>query len=234
MTLRTVGLIGGMSYHSTVDYYLGINDAVAHAVGGHASAPILLSSLDFQQVRDLQVVEDWPAAGRLLAHHARILQDAGAHAVLICTNLMHKVAPAVQDAIDIPLIHIADAVARAATDRGVTSLGIMGAGWTMREDFYADRLTLGGIHPVRAGADDADLTDQIVFDELTQGVVLDSSKEKLLGVVERLVGDGADGVVLGCTELPLILSDGDATVPLIDSTKAHVRAAVDFILGERD
>ena len=232
MGLRTIGLIGGISYHSTVDYYMGINDAVAAAVGGHTSAPLLMSSLNFQMVRDFQVAGDWEGAGQLLAGQARILQQAGAEAIVICANLMHKVAPAVEQSIDVPLIHIADAVAAVATERGVGKLGIMGTGWTMREDFYADRLTQDGIEPVKASQADADLTDRIVFDELTLGIIRDESRAELLGVVNRLAQAGSQGVVLGCTELPLILSQSDTPVVLIDSTKAHVAASVRFILGE--
>jgi len=232
MGLRTIGLIGGISYHSTVDYYMGINDAVAAAVGGHTSAPLLMSSLNFQMVRDFQVAGDWEGAGQLLAGQARILQQAGAEAIVICANLMHKVAPAVEQSIDVPLIHIADAVATVATERGVGKLGIMGTGWTMREDFYADRLTQDGIEPVKASQADADLTDRIVFDELTLGIIRDESRAELLGVVNRLAQAGSQGVVLGCTELPLILSQSDTPVVLIDSTKAHVAASVRFILGE--
>jgi len=227
-----LGLIGGMSYHSTVDYYMGINTAVADEVGSHASAPLLLSSLNFQQVRDVQVSDDWEGAGRLLAHHARLLQGAGAEAVIICTNLMHKVAPMVQEAIDVPLLHIADAVAEEARRRDLSSLGIMGAKRTMTDSFYADLLAADGIEPVIARPEDADLTERIVFNELTQGIILDSSHVQLMGVMERLSQAGAEGIVLACTELPLILSQEYTPIPLINSTDAHVNAAVRFVLGK--
>jgi len=232
MTLRTIGLLGGMSYHSTVDYYMGINDAIASAMGGHTSAPLLVDSLNFQQVRDMQVAEDWEGAGRLLAHHARLLQGAGAEAVMICTNLMHKVAPMVEEAIDVPLLHIVDAVAEEAHRRGLSSLGIMGAGWTMRDPFYAGLLADKGIEPVIAMGEDIELTDAIVFEELTQGIILDYSRDRLLGVVDRLSQAGAEGIVLACTELPLILTQECTPIPLINSTHAHVRAAIRFVLGD--
>jgi len=232
MNMRTLGLIGGMSYHSTVDYYMGINDAVAEQMGGHTSAPLIISSVNFQQVRDFQLADDWDGAGRFLAHHARLLQDAGAEAVVICTNLMHKVAPMVEEAIDIPLLHIVDAVAQAADERDLSSLGIMGAQWTMANGFYSDILADKGITPVIANDDDIRLTDRIVFEELTQGIILDSSRTLLLGVVNRLAQAGAEGVVLACTELPLILSQENTPIPLINSTDAHVQASVRFILGE--
>ena len=230
MTLHPIGLLGGMSYHSTIDYYRGINDAVAEAKGGHTSAPLLLASLNFAEVHALQDAGDWAGAGRLLADHARRLQDAGAQAIAICTNLMHKVAPDVEAAIDVPLLHIVDAVAAAAQARGLASLGIMGARWTMTEPFYADRLAQCGVRPVRASDDDVTLTDRIVFDELTRGIVRDPSRAALLGVVSRLAAAGADGIALSCTELPLILHESNCPVPVVESTGAHVAACARFVL----
>ena len=231
MTLRTLGLIGGITYHSTIDYYREINQRVATAVGGHASAPLVMVSLNFQEVRDRQIAEDWSGAGQALARHGRTLQAAGAEAVAICANLMHKVAPAVEQAIDVPLIHIVDAVAAVANAQGLACLGIMGANWTMRDQFYPQRLAENGIRTVQASDADIALTDRIVFEELTQGVLLDSSRAALLGVVDRLAQAGADGVIMGCTEIPLLLSQADSEVPLIDSMRAHVDAAVRFVLG---
>ncbi|MDR1767816.1 MAG: amino acid racemase [Propionibacteriaceae bacterium] len=229
--MRTIGLLGGMSYLSTGDYYTRVNGAVAAALGGHNSAPILLDSLNFADVHAFQKAGDWVGAGRLLADHARRLAAAGAQAVAICTNLMHKVAPAVEDAIDVPLLHIVDAVADDARARGLRSLGIMGARWTMTEDFYASRLSARGVEPVKAEPADVATTDRIVFDELTQGVIRDQSRAELLGVVERLVAAGADGVLLGCTELPLILTPDNCPHPIIDSTHAHVAAIARFVLS---
>lgn len=232
MKLRTIGLIGGITYHSTIDYYRLINEQVAAQLGGHTSAPLVMISLNFQEVRDRQMAEDWDKSGEIMAQHGRTLQAAGAEAVMICANLMHKVAPAVERAIDVPLIHIVDAVAAAAGDRNLSSLGVMGAKWTMRDEFYRLRLAENGIRAVQASDANIELTDQIVFDELTQGIILDSSRIKLLGVVDQLAQAGADGVVLGCTEIPLILSQKDSPIPLIDSMQAHVDAAVQFILGD--
>jgi len=229
MNLRTIGLLGGMTYHSTVDYYMGINDAIAARLGGHASAPLLMSSLNFQDIRDLQLAGDWTGAGQLLAAHAQKLEAAGAEAVVICTNLMHKVAPDVEASIKVPLIHIVDAVADEAANRGLTRLGLMGAEWTMRDPFYERRLADDGIAWVPASEDDIQLTDQIVFDELTRGVILDTSRIKLLGVVNDLAQRGAQGVILGCTEIPLIVNQSHTDVPLIDSAQAHIRAVVKFM-----
>jgi len=230
--MRCIGLLGGMSYHSTVDYYTGINRAVAATLGGHHSAPLVLSSLDFAQVREYQQAGDWDGAGALLADHALRLERAGAEAVVLCTNLMHKVAAAVEDRLTVPLLHIVDAVAAESRRLGLGSLGILGAAWTMTEPFYADRLAAAGITPVRAGSADVTLTDRIIFDELTRGVVTEASRAALQGVVDRLAAAGAAGVLLGCTELPLLLDDSSSPLPVVDSTLAHVRAAASFVLGQ--
>jgi aspartate racemase len=237
--MQTLGIIGGMSWHSTAEYYRLLNTAVAERLGGHHSARIALSSVDFDDVRALQLAGDWEGAGVLLTEHGRRAQAAGADVVLIATNLMHKVAPAVEAALDVPLLHIADAVAAAAGERGLRRLGVIGSRWVMTEDFYAERLGRHGIDVVRPDAGgtaweaDAALVDGIVFDELTQGVVREESRRELVGVIERLAAAGADGVVLGCTELDLILDEDVSPLPLVDSTTAHVAAAVEVALGAR-
>ncbi|QCR19148.1 aspartate/glutamate racemase family protein [Agrococcus sp. SGAir0287] len=222
--MDTIGLIGGMSWHSTLDYYRAINARVAEALGGHHSARILLTSLDFDAVRDCQVREDWDAAGAMLAEEARRLETAGADRIALCTNLMHKVAPAVEAAIDVPLDHIGDAVALAARERGIARLGILGTDWVMRERFYADRLAAHGVDAVVPGPEDRAIVDRIVWDELTRGIVRDASRDAYRGVVERLVAQGAEGVVLACTEIQLLLGPGDVAVPVIDSMAAHADA----------
>ncbi|GAA2173028.1 aspartate/glutamate racemase family protein [Agrococcus versicolor] len=228
--METIGLIGGMSWHSTVDYYRAINARVAEALGGHRSARILLSSLDFAEVRDLQVREDWDAAGALLAEEALRLQTAGAHRIAICTNLMHKVAPAVEAAIDVPLVHIADAVAARATTLGVRRLGILGTDWVMREPFYRDRLAAHGMEGMAPAADDRAVVDGIVWSELTRGIVSPASRAAYLGVIDRLVADGAEAVVLACTEIQLLVRQEDVPVPIVDSMAAHADAIVDAAL----
>lgn len=213
-----------MSWHSTADYYRGINLAIAEALGGHHSARVLLSSLDFAEVRALQIAERWDDASALLGAEAARLETAGASAVAICTNLMHKVAPAVEARITVPLIHIGDAVAAHAAPLGAHRLGVLGTDWTMREPFYRDRLATHGIGVIVPEAADRAVVDRIVWDELTHGIVRASSRRAYLEVVDRLAAQGADAVVLACTEIQLLLADGDARVPLIDSMAAHVDA----------
>lgn len=222
--METIGLIGGMSWHSTLDYYRAINARVAEALGGHHSARILLSSLDFASVRDCQVREDWQAAGAMLATEARRLEAAGADRIAICTNLMHKVAPAVEAAITVPLDHIGDAVAAEARERGVARLGILGTDWVMREPFYAERLARHGIDIVIPGAADRAVVDRIIWDELTRGIVTEASRAAYLDVAARLVAGGAEGIVLACTEIQLLLGADDVSVPVIDSMAAHAAA----------
>jgi aspartate racemase len=218
---RTLGLIGGMSWHSTATYYRLINEAVAAERGGHSSAKIVLQSLDFSEIRACQLAGDWARAGALLAGAARHCVDSGADVVAICTNLMHKVAPEVEGAIDVPLLHIADAVAAEGERRGWQRLGILGTRWVMEEPFYADRLARHGKQAVTPDAADRELVDRIVFDELTQGKVVESSRAAYLDVVGRLAEQGAEAVVLACTEIGLLIGPDDSPLPIIDSAEVH-------------
>ncbi|HEX6151848.1 aspartate/glutamate racemase family protein [Nocardioides sp.] len=229
--MRTLGLIGGMSWHSTATYYRIINEVVADRLGGHASAPIALQSLDFATIRQCQVDGDWAGAGVLLGRAAQACVTGGADAVAICTNLMHKVAPAVESAVDVPLLHIGDAVAGVASSHGWTRLGILGTRWVMEESFYADRLARHGITAVVPSEPERELVDRVVFDELTQGKIVDASRAAYVDVIERLASQGAEAVVLACTEIGLLVSGPDSPLPLICSADAHARALADFSLA---
>ncbi len=229
--MRTLGIIGGMSWYSTAEYYRVLNTAVQERLGGHHSAHLLLESLDFAEVRELQLADDWAGAGEVLAAAGRRLEAAGADAVLIATNLMHKVAPAVEAAIDVPLLHIADAVADVATTAGHRTLGVIGTRWVMAEPFYADRLARHGIGAVVPEPAAQEEVDRIIFDELTQGEVTEGSRARLLAVVDDLRAAGADAVVLACTELELALPAGEGPVPLIDSARVHALAAAELALA---
>lgn len=228
--MRKIGLIGGMSWHSTAEYYRMINDEVSARLGGHHSASLVLESLDFEPVRALQLSDDWDAAGRLLAEAGRRVCAAGAEAVLLCTNLMHRVAPEVEAAIDVPLLHIGDAVAAEASAQGIHTVGLLGTDWVMRESFYADRLARHGIATVVPPDSDRQLVDRVVFDELTRGVVRDESRAAYVRVVEQLAVAGASAVVLACTEIGLLLGPDDSPLPVIDSAAAHAHAAVRLML----
>lgn len=230
--METLGLIGGMSWHSTATYYRIINETVAARRGGHASARISLQSLDFSEVRQCQVDGDWARAAALLAEAGLRCQESGATTVAICTNLMHKVAPQVEAALDVPLLHIADAVAAEAARLERRTLGILGASWVMEESFYADRLARHGIAALAPEAADRAVIDAIIFDELTQGVVREESRAAYVDVIGRLAARGADAVVLACTEIGLLVGPDDSPLPLIDSAEAHARELARTALGE--
>lgn len=182
--MRTIGLIGGMSWHSTASYYRIINETVAHRRGGHASAPIALQSLDFATVRQHQIDGDWTAAGDLLREAARRVVAGGADVVAICTNLMHEVAPAVEGTVDVPLLHIADAVAASPAANGWDRLGVLGARRVMEDGFYTERLARHGISAITPAAADRELVDRVVFTELTRGQIRDDSRAAFVGVIE--------------------------------------------------
>jgi aspartate racemase len=228
--MRTIGLIGGLSWYSTVGYYQVINDAVQRRRGGHASAQIALQSLDFSAVRSMQQRGAWGEAGALLADAGRRCERAGADLVLICSNLMHRVADDVQDAVDIPLLRITDAIAARARAEGHETIGILGTHWTMEEDFYAGALARAGLDVVVPDADDRVLADQVIFDELTQGEVRAESRTEYARIAGDLAARGAGAIVLACTEIELLLRPGDTPVPLLDSMRVHAEAAVDAAL----
>jgi aspartate racemase len=232
-TMQTIGLIGGMSWHSTVEYYRVINELVAERRGGHASARVVLQSLDFAEVRDCQVEGDWARAGRLLAGAAQDCERSGADVVLICTNLMHRVADDVQGAIDVPLLHIADAIADRARDEGWSRLGVLGTRWVMEEDFYVGRLARHGLDVVVPGPADRTEADRVIFDELTRGIVRDESRATYADILARLADQGAEAVVLGCTEIELLVRPEDAPLPVLESMRTHAEAAVAVALGDR-
>ncbi len=219
--MRTIGLIGGMSWHSTMTYYRLLNEAVARDCGGHSSAKIVLQSLDFAEVRACQLAGDWDGAADLLSTAAQRCQDGGADVVAICTNLMHKVAPQVEASLRVPLLHIADAVAAEADRSGWTRLGILGTKWTMQEDFYADRLARHGKVALIPTHGDCERIDSIIFDELTQGIVRERSRAEYIRVIEGLAAQGAEAVVLACTEIGLLLEPGQSPLPVIDSAEVH-------------
>jgi aspartate racemase len=230
--MKTIGLIGGMSWHSTLNYYRVINELVAERLGGHTSAKVVLESLDFAEVRDCQVRGDWAAAGRLLAEAAQRCERSGADVVLICTNLMHRVADDVQAAIDVPLLHIADAIADRAHESGWSRLGVLGASWVMEEDFYVGRLERAGMTvdvPDAAGRADV---DRIIFDELTLGRVEDRSRATYAGIIQRLAESGSEALVMACTEIELLVRPEHSPIPLLDSMRTHAEAAVAFALGD--
>ncbi|MCF6734243.1 aspartate/glutamate racemase family protein [Blastococcus sp. KM273129] len=229
--MRTIGLLGGMSWESSALYYRLLNEAVRDRLGGFHSARCILLSVDFAGVQRLQAAGEWAAAGELLAADARALQDAGADLVLLCTNTMHTVADAVTGAIDVPFLHIGDTTAEAITAAGLTRVGLLGTGYTMAQPFLVDRLAAAGLEVLVPEQPDRDLVHRVIYDELVLGVVREESRRTYQEVVGRLVARGAQGVVLGCTEIELLIGPDDVPVPTFPTTALHA-AAVRAALGE--
>jgi aspartate racemase len=229
--MRTIGMLGGMSWESTAEYYRLANLLVAQRLGGLHSAEVLMYSLDFAPIEELQVSGAWDEAAEVLAGGARVLESAGTDVLLLCTNTMHKVADQVQAAVDVPLIHIVDVTAEAVKAAGLTTVGLLGTGFTMEQDFYRDRFVARGPDLLVPGKEDRDLVHRVIYDELCKGVVDDDSRRAYQDVIGRLVADGAEGVVLGCTEIELLVCQQHSPVPVFPTTRLHVEAAVDAALA---
>jgi aspartate racemase len=223
--MRTIGLLGGMSWESTALYYRIINETVRDALGGLHSAKIVLYSVDFHEVERMQHAGNWTEAGACLAAAARSVQAAGADFLVLCTNTMHKVAPAIERAVTIPLLHIADPTAEAIAAAGISNVAVLGTRFTMEQSFYADRLRKHGIDVVVPDAAERESLHRIIYDELCQGRVLDASRAVYRRIIERIVAAGAAGVVLGCTEITMLVGAADSRVPVFDTTLIHARAA---------
>jgi aspartate racemase len=230
-SMRRIGLLGGMSWESTALYYRLLNEDVRERLGGFHSARLVMASVDFAEVEAMQVAGDWEAAGALLADEARALEAAGAACVVLCTNTMHKVADTIEAAVGIPLIHLADVTADAVRAAGVGTVALLGTRFTMEQPFYADRLHSHGVEVLVPEPDDLALVHEVIYDELVLGVVREESRAAYVDVVRRLVDRGAGGVVLGCTEIELLVGPGDVDVPVFATTALHARAAVDFALA---
>ncbi|UBH27455.1 aspartate/glutamate racemase family protein [Aeromonas enteropelogenes] len=230
--MKCIGLLGGMSWESTVSYYQALNRGVKARLGGLHSARVLLSSVDFAEIERLQHAGDWPATARLLAEAARNVQAGGADFLLIGTNTMHKVAPEIEAAIDIPLLHIADATAHRLLADGVKKVGLLGTRFTMEQDFYKGRLqTRFGLEVLVPPEAQRERVHRIIYDELCLGQIREPSRAEYLAIIEGLAAAGAEAVILGCTEIALLVGEAKAAVPLYDTTAIHAEAAVRLALG---
>jgi aspartate racemase len=228
--LRPLGLVGGMSWHSTATYYRRINERVAAARGAHASARISLQSLDFSEVRACQLAEDYARSGRMIAEAGRACRAGGAEVLAICTNLMHRNYDDLARAVDVPVLHIADAVAAAALREGHRTVGLLGTRPVMEMDFYATRLAAHGLSVVVPGAADRAEVDRVVFEEITRGAFLDTSRERYVGVMQDLASRGADVVALACTEIGLLVPQDVAPLPVVDTALVHADLLADLAL----
>ncbi|MFD5213312.1 aspartate/glutamate racemase family protein [Microbacterium sp. NPDC058345] len=224
--MKTIGVLGGMSWESSLEWYRLANERVRDQLGGHHSARVLLDSLDFAEIEALQAADDWPAAGALLAERAARLESAGADLIVLCTNTMHLVADRIEQAISIPFLHIADTTADAVIGSGLRRVGLLGTAFTMERPFYRERLEAREISVLTPDADDRADVHRVIYDELVHGVIRPESRELYRHVIERLVARGAEGIILGCTEIELLVSSADAPVPVFPTTALHVDAAL--------
>jgi aspartate racemase len=233
--MKILGLIGGMSWESTIPYYRHINEFVKERLGGLHSANLVLYSVDFHEVERLQRIGDWRGAGQLLAAAARSLEAAGANCVLLCTNTMHIVAPAVEAAVRIPLLHIADPTADVIKAAGLSVVGLLGTRFTMEQDFYRERLTARhGLTVLTPSAADRELVHRIIYEELCLGKILPASRDAYRKIIATLAAQGAQAVILGCTEIALLIRQSDAAVPLFDTTSIHALHAAAWALEPSD
>ena len=229
--MKTIGLLGGMSWESTQGYYRAINEGVKEALGGLHSAKLVLNSVDFAEIEACQQSGDWRKAGEILAQAAQGVEAAGADCLLICTNTMHKVAEDIDDAISIPLIHIADATGEALKQAGVKRVGLLGTAFTMEQDFYKGRLSeRHDLEVLVPKAEDRALIHRVIFQELCVGITTNASKAEYLRIIEALKEQGAEAVILGCTEIGMLVTQADTNTPLFDTTEIHAGAAVTFAL----
>lgn len=230
--MQTIGLIGGMSWESTAKYYRLINEQVKAMLGGFHSAKILLYSVDFAEIEKLQSIEDWHSGAETMIDIALRLQAAGADLILICTNTMHKVADSVQEKLSIPLLHIADATAEELINHNISKAVLLGTKYTMKQTFYSDKISAAGIEVIIPDDEDVELINHVIYNELCLGVVSAESRRAFAGIIDKMAEAGAQGVVLGCTEIGLLISPEDAAIPVFDTTQIHAAAAVKMAVDE--
>lgn len=230
--MKTIGLIGGMTWHSTLEYYRLINAGIHERLGGSHSARCVLYSVDFDEIEKLQTEGAWDLLSSCLVHAAKRVEAAGADFLLICANTMHRLAEPVQAAVSIPLLHIADATATEVRRRGLKALGLLGTRYTMEQEFLRSRLEGHGLRILIPGEDERRVVHKVIYEELGRGIILDSSRKAYGAIIGNLQARGAEGVILGCTEIPLLIRAEDAPVPVFDTTALHATAAVHQALAE--
>ncbi len=229
--MKTIGLLGGMSWESTVGYYRAINEGIKKKLGGLHSAKIAMYSVDFEPIERLQHKGDWEGTAEILSQAAQNIQSAGADFLLICTNTMHKVAPQIQSAIKIPILHIADATAEILVNKGIKKVGLLGTAFTMEQDFYKGRLIEKyGVNVLVPNKEDRQVVHRIIYQELCLGKFKPDSKYEYLRIIDLLASQGAEAVILGCTEIGMLVSQGDTSVMLLDTTAIHAEKAVAFAI----
>ena len=225
MNLKTIGLIGGMSWESTVTYYKIINETVKKKLGGLHSAKCILYSVDFQEIEECQANGNWEKSGEILGEAACNLEKAGADFIVICTNTMHKVVNQIKEKISIPILHIAEMTAEKILEKGLKNIALLGTKYTMEQDFYKSKLIEKGINVIIPDKNDIEIINEVIYDELCLGTINSDSKKKFLEIVDKLRSKGAEGIILGCTEIGLLIKNADTDVPLFDTAIIHAEQA---------
>jgi aspartate racemase len=230
--MKTIGMLGGMSWQSTLSYYKAINQGINTRLGGFSSANICMHSVDFEELEALSRAGDWQGIARILSDAARRIERGGADFLILCTNTMHKVATEIESAISIPMLHIADATAEKLIEDGIKCVGLLGTSFTMQQDFYKGRLTAKhGLKVLVPTAEQQKNVHQVIYSELCSGIIRETSREQYLQTIDSLVAEGAEAVILGCTEIALLIEQHHTPVPLYDTTIIHARQAVEFALS---
>lgn len=230
--MKTLGLIGGMSWESTVPYYRTINEQIKQALGGLHSARMIIYSVDFYEIERLQAQGDWEKAGQILGEAAQSLKKAGAEIIILCTNTMHKVADEIEKIGGLPLLHIADATGKEIKQHNIERVGLLGTRFTMEQEFYRGRLEAQGIEVLTPNEADRAIIHRIIYEELCLGKILDNSRQEYRRIIHSLEQQGAQGIILGCTEITLLVGSQDASVPVFDTTAIHAAAATAFSLAK--
>lgn len=230
--MKTIGLLGGMSWESTVTYYQIVNEVVKQQLGGLHSAKVLLYSVDFFEIEKCQAEGDWEKSAELLSAAAESLERAGADFIVICTNTMHKVAPQIQSRLGIPIQHIAEATAQELKRNNISKVALLGTKYTMTQDFYKEKLEQAGISVLIPNGPDIETVNHVIYDELCLGVTKEASKQEYLRIIDGLAGKGAQGVVLGCTEIGLLIGQQDTSLPVFDTTRIHATRAAMLAMEE--
>ena len=225
MNLKTIGLIGGMSWESTVTYYKIINETIKEKLGGLHSAKCILYSVDFQEIEECQANGNWEKSGEILGEAANNLEKAGADFIVICTNTMHKVVNQIKEKISIPILHIAEMTAEKILEKGLKNIALLGTKYTMEQDFYKSKLIEKGINVIIPDKNDIEIINKVIYDELCLGTINSNSKKKFLEIVDKLRNKGAEGIILGCTEIGLLIKNEDTDVPLFDTAIIHAEQA---------
>lgn len=231
--MKTIGLVGGLSWHSTLDYYRIINQEVNNRLGNDEAAKIILYSVNYGQIKKLTQEGNWEQIVGVISNAAKKIEDAGGDCILIGANTMHKIADEVQSAINIPLIHIAEATAKEIKKKDISTVALLGTKYTMQLKFYRDKLAEYEIKTIIPGEEDVQMVNDSIYNELGKGLIFPKTKQNYLDLIDKLIAQGAEGIILGCTEIPLLIKQQDCTVPVFDTTLIHAIAAVDFAMEEK-